>query len=905
MDDAFFDNIENSELPFYERIPKSIRKAKGETKMGKLLAPTQEEMMQDEREHMELARALAAECVVLLENDGVLPLERLDGRIALYGAGARNTVKGGTGSGDVNSRFVINVEDGLKEAGYDIATGDWLDRQDAKIGLAREEHRKILHRISEETGRPEFLVEFEMPFQEPAPEPVTQSDMENSRTDTAVYVLSRNSGEGADRYVKEGDYLLWKEEEESIRELAAFYPNFILVLNVGGVMDLSAVRGIPGIGAVVLMSQLGNIGGLALADLLTGKVNPSGKLADTWARGYGDYPSSADFSHNNGDTDDDDYAEGIYVGYRYFDTFGKKPLYPFGYGLSYTEFEIRPVSCAVSDGEVFVKAGVTNTGRSAGKETVQVYVSFEGAGAKLDHPYQELKGYAKTPLLAAGESCEVTVAIPLPRLASYSEKQAAWILEKGDYIVRIGNASDKTAPAAVLRVEENVTAEQCVNICPQDRAFDELRGLSGAAEGKKEGETPDGRESDAGLTVITVSAEDLPKKNVRYEKEAREELCTDRTEIITLADVKAKRVSVEELVAQLSVEELASFATGRHVRKGETSVIGNASFGVPGAAGDTSAVCLESRGIRPVSMADGPAGLRLQPHFKARHDGTILPGGNKFGDSVEPFPEYDHPEDVVDHYQYTTAIPIGWALAQSWNTELVQKAADMVGAEMEKFGVDIWLAPAMNIHRNPLCGRNFEYYSEDPVVTGLTAAAITKGVQSHKGKGVSIKHFAANNQEDNRYQTNVHVSERALREIYLRGFEICIRNAHPETIMTSYNLINGVHTADSYDLLQKAARDEWGFRGLVMTDWYSTGGAGSLSQSVTGKYPWGTPSGAVHAGNDLQMPGDVLVEDAIIRAVREEEKENGFSCTKADLQYCAANVIRSVLYADGDVNAFG
>ena len=863
--------------------------------MGKLFAPTQEEMMQDEKEHMELARKLAGECVVLLENDGVLPLAET-GKVALFGAGARRTVKGGTGSGDVNSRFVINVEDGLKEAGFTVTSGNWLDRHDASVQRAREEHRRQLHELAEKTGQSEFMLEFGMPFHEPSPEPVTEEDCEAAGTDTAIYVLSRNSGEGADRNAAEGDYLLFAEEEASIRLLAQHFSRVILVLNIGGVMDLSKIREIPGIGAVVLMSQLGNIGGLALADVLTGRVNPSGKLTDTWAADYRDYPSSATFSHNNGDVDDDDYAEGIYVGYRYFDTFGKKPLYPFGYGLSYTKFEIRPHSAMISGETLLVQAQVQNTGEVSGKETVQVYVSKEGEG-KLDHPYQELKGYAKTPLLAPGEECEITVFIPLRRLASYCEDSASWILEKGRYVIRIGSSSVDTVPAAVLRLPEEIVARKCVNICPKDREFEELKNTSAVPAQETEKE-------EGGLSELVLMPEDLPVERTVYSDENRKTYVTDREEKLTLDDVRSGRASVEELVAQLDVRELASFATGRHARKGESSVIGNASFGVPGAAGDTSAVCEESRGIRPVCMADGPAGLRLQPHFKARHDGTLLPGGNMFGSYTEPFPEYENPEDVVDHYQYTTAIPIGWALAQSWNTDLVRKAADMVGAEMEKFGVDIWLAPAMNIHRNPLCGRNFEYYSEDPVVAGLTAAAITRGVQSHKGKGVSIKHFAANNQEDNRYQTNAHIGERALREIYLRGFEICIRESSPETIMTSYNLLNGVHTPDSYDLLQKAVRDEWGFRGLIMTDWYSTGGLSALSQSSTSKYKWGTPSGAVHAGNDLQMPGCEEVEDAILRAVLEQEEMNGFTCTRADLQFCAANVIRSVLYAEGDEKAF-
>ncbi len=848
-----------------------------------ILAPDRPDMTPDEQQHMELARKLAGECVVLMENDGTLPL--LPGKLALYGSGARRTVKGGTGSGDVNSRFVVTAEEGLEKAGFTILTKDWLDRQDQHVQEAKEAHRQMVHQKSQETGMPEMLFELSMPFHEPAPAEIEEGDLKNGETDTAFYIISRNSGEGADRYAKEGDYQLWEEELQQIRTLAVQYAHLVLILNIGGLVDLAPVREIKGVNAILLMAQLGNIGGHALADVLTGAVNPSGKLADTWAAHYEDYPSSAGFSHNNGDTDDDSYTEGIYVGYRYFDQADKEVLYPFGYGLSYTTFAVKAGAACVEKEMLQVSAKVTNTGKTAGKEVVQVYVSApEGA---LDKPYQELKGYAKTPLLQPGESCETVVEIPLRRLASYSEEKAAWILEKGDYILRVGTSSKETVPAALLQVPEEIISVQCTNICPQDSTFEEKKSC-GKAACAAEAE---------GLPVVTLTRQDLPEVKTVYQGE-RQEMTTDITEKLTLEDVLAGKASLEDLVAQLSVRELASFAVGRHVETGEDSVIGNASLSVPGAAGDTSAICAESRKIPYVSMADGPAGLRLQPHFKARHDGTILPGGSKLGDVVEPFPEYDHPEDVVDYYQYTTAIPIGWALAQSWNQELVEQAADMVGAEMEKFGVDIWLTPAMNIHRNPLCGRNFEYYSEDPVVTGLTAAAITRGVQGHKGKGVSIKHFACNNQEDNRYQTNVHISERALREIYLRGFEICIRESQPETIMTSYNLVNGIHVANSHDLLQKVARDEWGFKGLIMTDWYSTEGLSGLSQSATGKYPWGSQAGAVYAGNDIQMPGSAMIEDAIVKAVETGEKDDqGFTCTKADLQFCAANVIRGVLYA--------
>ncbi len=848
-----------------------------------ILAPTVPDMTPDEQQHMELSRKLAGECVVLMENDGTLPLA--PGKLALYGSGARRTVKGGTGSGDVNSRFVVTAEEGLEKAGFSILTKTWLDKQDQHVQEAKEAHRQMVHQKAQETGMPEMLFELSMPFHEPAPAQIAEEDLKNGETDTAFYIISRNSGEGADRYAKEGDYQLWQEEVQQIRTLAEQYKHLVLILNIGGLVDLAPVKEIEGVNAILLMSQLGNIGGYALADVLTGAVNPSGKLTDTWAAHYEDYPSSAGFSHNNGDTDDDSYTEGIYVGYRYFDQTDKEVLYPFGYGLSYTTFSMEAGQVSVEEEKLKVTVKVTNTGKVAGKEVVQVYVSApEGA---LDKPYQELKGYAKTPLLQAGESGETLVEIPLRRLASYSEEKAAWILEKGDYVLRAGASSRDTAPVAVLQVQEEILSLQCTNICPMDISFEE----------KKNSEKKADLSQVQGLPVVTLGRKDLATVTTSYQGERRE-MTTAIAEKLTLEDVLTGKATLEDLVAQLSVRELASYAVGRHVEAGEDSVIGNASLSVPGAAGDTSAICAESRNIPSVSMADGPAGLRLQPHFKARHDGTVLPGGSKLGDVVEPFPEYDDPEDVVDHYQYTTAIPIGWALAQSWNQELVEQAADMVGAEMEKFGVDIWLTPAMNIHRNPLCGRNFEYYSEDPVVTGLTAAAITRGVQGHAGKGVSVKHFACNNQEDNRYQTNVHISERALREIYLRGFEICIRESQPETIMTSYNLVNGIHTANSHDLLQKVVRDEWGYKGLIMTDWYSTEGLDGLSQSATGKYPWGSQAGAVYAGNDIQMPGSAAMEDAIVKAVESGEKDaQGFSCTKADLQFCAANVLRGVLYA--------
>jgi beta-glucosidase len=328
--------------------------------------------------------------------------------------------------------------------------------------------------------------------------------------------------------------------------------------------------------------------------------------------------------------------------------------------------------------------------------------------------------------------------------------------------------------------------------------------------------------------------------------------------------------------------------------------VGNASYIVPGAAGDTSSVIKESRNVKNLILADGPAGLRLQPHFKTTKTGEMIHGGEVMGDAIEPFPDDLDESNVIDYYQYCTAIPIGWALAQSWNTQLLEKAGDMIGCEMEQFGVDLWLAPAMNIHRNPLCGRNFEYYSEDPLIAGKTAAAMTKGVQKHTGKGTTIKHFAVNNQEDNRYFVNAHVSERALREIYLKGFEIAVKESQPLSIMTSYNLLNGTHTANHYDLIQSLARDEWGFEGTVMTDWFTSQDMPAITGKYERKYPISASTGCIYAGNDIQMPGCQKNVDDIIEAVNTGKEVDGYNITLADLQYCTANIIRVIEKCSSD-----
>lgn len=842
--------------------------------MKKIYALKDPSVSQRETANNAISRRAAGECMVLLENDGTLPL-RSAGKIALYGSGARQTVRGGTGSGAVNVRSAVNIEEGLERAGFSVTTKDWLDRQDAAYSKARICYRTWFREYARQHSLSEQTVTFMYPFLEIAPVEVTEDDIAASGTDTAVFVISRNSGEGADRHFRRGDYLLYKEEKDCLGRIARAYKRTVVVLNIGGVMDLTELKATDGVNAVLLMGQLGSAGGDALADVLLGITDPSGRLTDTWARRYEDYPSSAGFSHNDGDVDDEYYTEGIYVGYRYFDTFRVEPLYPFGYGRSYTEFSLSDTRVQVKGGQVKVRTRVRNTGEAyAGRQVIQVYIS--APDGKLKKPHQELVGFAKTGLLAPGECETVEIAFDARDMASYCEECAAWVLEAGEYAVRVGTSSKDTEVAAVLTLDRTVKTEILKNL------------FAGGDSVREIAAPPQVRET-VDPSVPRTALREIPTRQAVYQGERRP-FAASAAEMLTARDVKSGACTVEELVSQLTVEEMASLCVGTFRSAG--SVVGNASRVIPGAAGDTSAVCMETRGIQSMIMADGPAGLRLQPVFKTTKDGELLPDGHINGEVFTPFDPGHTEENSDTYYQYCTAIPIGWCLAQSWDIPLLEELGGVIGGEMELFGVDLWLAPAMNIHRNPLCGRNFEYYSEDPLVSGRAAAAVTRGVQRHPGRGTTVKHFAANNQEDNRYLTNSHIRERAIREIYLRGFEIAIKESQPMAIMTSYNLINGVHAANSYDLIQSAARDEWGFRGLVMTDWLASQDDRDLTGGRVGLYGVSASAGCVFAGNDIQMPGCQKNADDIIEAVKTGRELDGFRTSLADLQFCAANIIR-------------
>lgn len=496
---------------------------------------------------------------------------------------------------------------------------------------------------------------------------------------------------------------------------------------------------------------------------------------------------------------------------------------------------------------------------------------------RLDKPYQELVAFSKSDLIIPNENQNMTLSFPVSLMASYCEEKACYIIEQGQYILRVGNSSANTIAVATLVVEKDIVVEKCNNILSIDCDMPHIK--------------PEGVSVEEATQYNLVIDDTKIQTKVNSYQQERKEITNNVTEKITIEDVIAKKYTLDEMVAQLTVKEMAELCVGTE-RSGDNSVIGAASYNVPGAAGDTSSILKESRAVKNLILADGPAGLRLQPHFVTDKDGNILKGGEGFNGTFLPFENV--PEDAVHYYQYCTAIPIGWSLAQSWNTDLLNKAGQIIGEEMEKFNIDLWLAPAMNIHRNPLCGRNFEYFSEDPLLTGKIAGAIINGVQKNKSKGTVIKHFAVNNQEENRYFVNAHVKERVLREIYLKGFEIAIKEVQPLSVMTSYNLLNGTHTANNYDLIQKALRDEWGFEGFVMTDWYTSQHSPAIMGDGEPKYPISSSVGCIKAGNDIQMPGCKQNVDDIIEAVTTGNEKDGYTITLADLQFNAKNILKVI-----------
>ena len=798
------------------------------------------QMNEYEREHSTFVRSHGAECTVLLRSDGSFPLEE-PCRIALYGSGARLTVKGGTGSGEVNSRYAVSIEEGLENAGFTLTTKAWLDGYDKARADARTAFMKAMKQEARERRQNVMLISMGRTPEEPEYElPL------NGEGDTALYVLSRISGEGADRDGVRGDILLSQTEIRDILACSETYKRFLLVLNVGGPVDLSPLDKVRNI---LILSQLGAETGNILADILLGKQNPSGKLSTTWAA-WEDYPTLGDF----GEKDDTRYKEGIYVGYRYFDTAGIRPAFPFGFGLSYTSFRLGEAAASLRGDTVTVTVPVKNTGTCAGREVAQLYVSIPAG--RLDEPYQVLAAFRKTGVLQPEQEETVTLSFSLRDIAPYDSESASYILEAGDYLLRLGTDSRNTKVCAAVRVPETLTVLRVKNVLdrPDFEDWKAPRICHALPEG---------------VPVLTLSADAIETKTVNY----------------TL------REEVDPRVPGLTDEQLIKMNLGAYDPKGGVaSMIGSAGFTVAGAAGQS---CMEIPGFPSLVMADGPAGLRLSRHYARDKAGKLHPLESSIPASFMDFmPKpfllalklmtYRPKKTDTLGEQYATAIPIGTAVAQSFDPALAESFGKIVGEEMVRFGVHLWLAPALNIHRSIRCGRNFEYFSEDPLLSGVFAGAITKGVQQFPHAGTTIKHYAFNNQERNRTQNNSQVSERAAREIYLKGFGIAVREAQPKALMTSYNLVNGRHTNARRDLIEDVLRAEFGYQGIVMTDWVTAG----YENERDCAFPNSDAADVCMAGGDLFMPGSQHDFDRI-----REGLKNG-SVLRGQLQVNATRVLR-------------
>ena len=786
------------------------------------------ELFDYEKDHLARVREGLAECMVLLRKDGTFPLAG-PCKLAAYGNGVRHSVKGGTGSGDVNAHVVVNVEQGLRDAGFELVGDWWFDEYDVRRAKAKKAFFKQLRREAKAAGKNPVFYGLGAIM----PEPEYSIPMDFS-ADAAVYVLSRVAGEGADRKVIPGDALLTQTEVRDILLLNERYERFMLVLNVGAPVDLTPVQEV---GNILVMSQLGSQMGHALADVLLGRANPSGKLATTWSAAQ-DYCPDIEI----GDPDDTRYREGVYVGYRYFDTVGMRAMYPFGFGLSFTEFALDEARATLDGGRVALTARVKNTGNRAGKQVVQAYVTApEGT---LKKPWQELAGFAKTRELQPGESQELALGFNLADLASFDETACAYVLEAGSYVVRLGTSSVDAVPVAVVELAHAVTV-RTVRPVLEPAVFEDC-----VYERAPRDEALDG----------------LPR------------LVPDLASLTQPAPVYDTEPAVDPVVAALTDEQLAYLVVGHFSGKGGMlSLIGDAAANVAGAAGETT-LKLRDAGIPSLIMADGPAGLRLAREFYRDAAGAHSLGGGSIPAGIldvlsAPVRLFlslrsrggKPPKGAVVEHQFCTALPVGTAIAQSWNVEYAQDCGDIVGAEMERFGVHVWLAPSMNIHRSILCGRNFEYFSEDPLVAGTIAAALVRGVQAHPGRAACPKHYAANNQETNRYFNNSQVSERAMREIYLKSFQICVREAGPLAIMTSYNLVNGLHTAESRALIEGFLRAECGFGGIVTTDWIID------TFNSNDRHPVTQARRVEAAGGDLFMPGSKADYDRVLAALRAGE----------------------------------
>ena len=744
--------------------------------------------------HISLARRAAADGMVLLKNDhNVLPL-RPGTKIALFGRGHIDYIKGGGGSGSVLSPYTRNIYEGLS-----------LKAQEGKVVLFRElsEYYKTalaseldyLNSLDRRTYARERMENDAWSREPEIPQELLQRAA--AFTDTAILTISRFSSEKYERRAEKGDYYLSSDEEKLLSRIKELFRHVIIILNIGGVSDVSWFSSDERIEGALLAWQSGMEGGLAVADVLCGDVNPSGRLTDTFAQSYSDYPSAGTFAESDEYVN---YYEDIYNGYRYFETIPgarEKVIYPFGFGLSYTDFTISFGSVLEAKSIISAQVYVKNTGDRPGKQVVQIYA--ETPQGLLGKAKLVLCGFAKTRLLIPGEEEKLAVSINLNDLASYDDcgtiRQSAYVLEKGEYRFYGGENVRSLTTFYSVRIEKDLVVRLC-----SPRAVPVKLPYRLKADG---------------------SHEQLPERLPNLEIHVPKELPSAKSDkLVTLFDVAAGQASVDDIISAMSDKELTSLLYGREtISVSPTNGIGGGGR--------------KSRFAIPlVPTADGPAGLRI-------------------------------PLEVG---LSATAFPCATQLACTWDTALVHEVAYAMAEEVKENNIGIFLAPALNIHRDPLCGRNFEYYSEDPFLTGKMAAAAVSGIQKN-GIAATVKHFACYGKETNRRESDSRVSERALREIYLRGFEIVVREAQPWALMTSYNLVNGIRASQNYDLITGILRGEWGFQGLVMTDWHVIG---SHIQELLAGSDVKMPENLIKPENEFSDLPDAIAKGQVPRAIAQQ-----------------------------------
>lgn len=774
--------------------------------------------------HLALARQAGREGIVLLKNEQkILPVKN-GTRLALFGKGVFDYVKGGGGSGDVTVSHVYNLYDGLTKRENPAEIFEPLAQFYKQNVQEQYRHGAV----------PGMTVE--------PPVPTKLLEEAKEHADLAIIVISRFSGEGWDRksvayeggfpgeaeqselnkrIFENGDYCLTHAEQAMVTAVCDNFSEVAVVLNVGGIVDTSWFAHNDKIQAAMLAWQGGMEGGLAMADLLLGVESPSGKLPDTFASKLEDYPSTADFHES---LDFVEYTEDIYVGYRYFETMKHEDLYvnyPFGFGLSYTEFQMDILWAGDKNGMISIGVQVTNTGEMPGREVVQAY--FGAPQGVLGKPARELAAFQKTHVLNPGEKQVLTLLFAVDSMASYDDTgkvaKSAYVLEEGMYCFYVGNSvRDAQMIDYVYVAIQNEVTKQLTQLAAPTQL--RKRMLSDGSYEELEQQTPhDYMENGLGWSEAeTEGIAPMVRQRDRYQ------VCSKDIQETKLDDVAAGNVRLDEFLAQLSDKDLVELLGGQP----NTGVANTFGFGN-----------LPEYGVPNVMTADGPAGLRIAPECGV----------------------------------YTTAWPCATMLASTWNPKLVKEVGRAAAREVKENNIQIWLAPAMNIHRSPLCGRNFEYFSEDPLLTGTIAAAMVQGIQSEH-VAATIKHFACNNKETNRKNSDSRVSERALREIYLKGFEICVKQAQPWVLMTAYNLINGQRASEHKELLDGILRGEWGYQGVITTDWWTKGEHYKEAK----------------AGNDIKM-GTGYPERVLLAL------EKGL-ITREEIRACAYRVLELILKLD-------